>query len=134
MARRTKRESQEDETGVHGENGVDLSLSDTLYNELCKPESVENPTRAPRVKPDMVKGADLKLPSGREELIKAQKSDTGLINLYDKALSVEEADKVPVCYFVQDGVLVRKYRAPEIPASDEFKVLKQIMAPTKYRC
>ncbi len=45
--------------------------------------------------PELVKGVDLKLPNGREGLIEAQKSDTDLVGLYNKALSVEEADKVP---------------------------------------
>ncbi len=79
------------------------------------------------------KGADLKLPSGREKLIKAQKLDAELIELCDEALSVEEVDKVPVCYFEQDGVLMRNYRPPDVPASDEWKELKQNVVPAKYR-
>ena len=58
--------------------------------------------------PELVKGVDLKLTNGRDELIEAL--DTDLVELFNKALSVEEADKVPVCYFVQDSVLMRKYR------------------------
>ncbi len=65
-----------------------MSLSDTVYGEWCKPESVKNPTRAPCAMSDMIKGGDLKLLSGREELIKAQKSDKELIELCDKALSM----------------------------------------------
>ncbi len=44
----------------------------------------------------LVKGVDLKLPKGREELIEAQKSDTELVDFYNKALSVEETDKADV--------------------------------------
>ena len=55
-------------------------------------------------------GVYLKLPNGREELIEAQKSDTDLVEMYNKALSVEEAGKIPMCYFVKDCVLMRKYR------------------------
>ncbi len=58
--------------------------------------------------PELAKGVDLKLPNGREELIEAQKSDTDLVELCNQALSVEKADMVPVCYFVEDGVLMRK--------------------------
>ncbi len=32
----------------------------------------------------LVKGVDLKLPNGREQLIKAKKSDTDLTELYNK--------------------------------------------------
>ncbi len=58
----------------------------------------------------------MKLHNGSEDPIEAQESDTDLINLYNNVLSVEEADKVPACYFVKDGVLMRKYRPPGIPA------------------
>ncbi len=58
--------------------------------------------------PELVKGVDLKLLNNRKELFEAQKSDTDLIELYNKALSVQEADKVPVSYFVKDGVLMTK--------------------------
>ncbi len=108
---------------------VKITYAYVIFNNNTRRLKIKYPTRVPCVKPDMVKGADLKLPSGREELIKAQKSDTELINVCDKALSVEEADKVPVCYFVEDSVLMRKYRPPGIPASDEFKVFIQILVP-----
>ncbi len=39
----------------------------------------------------------------------------------------------PVCYVVKDGVLMRKYRPPNIPAIYEWKVYKQIVVPSKYR-
>ncbi len=83
--------------------------------------------------PELVKGVDLKLPTGKEELIKAQKSKTDLIALYNKVLSVEEAYQVPVCYFVQDDILMKKDRPPEIPATNGWKVYRQIVVPTKYR-
>ncbi len=60
--------------------------------------------------PELVNGVDLKLPNGREELIEAHKSDTDLSELCNKALSMEEEDKVHVCYAVKGGVLMRKYR------------------------
>ena len=69
----------------------------------------------------------------REELIEAQKSDTDLVDLCNKALTVEDADKVPVCYFAKYVVLMRKYRPPNIPATDEWKVYRQIVVPSKYR-
>ena len=38
-----------------------------------------------------------------------------------------------MCYFVNDGVLMRKYRPRYITASDKRKVYKQIVVPSKYR-
>ncbi len=85
--------------------------------------------------PELVKGVYLKLPNGREELIEAQKSDTDLVKLHNKALSVEEAGKIPVCYFAKYCFLMSKYRPPNIPATDEWRVytVRQIVVPTKYR-
>ncbi len=87
----------------------------------------------PRVLPELIKGVDLKLPNGREELIEAQESDTDLVELYNMALSFEEADKVPVGYFVKEGVLMSTYRPPNIPATDKCKVYRQMAVPSKYR-
>ncbi len=38
-----------------------------------------------------------------------------------------------MCYFVQDGALMRNYRSPDIPVTDEWIVYKQIVVPTKCR-
>ncbi len=133
MPRKAARESQSDVTDVQGDTDGDVTLSETVYSDWCEPLDVENPTIRPCVLPELVKGVDLKLPNGTEELIKAQKSDTDLVQLCNKALSVEAADKVPVCYFVKDGVLMRKYRPPNIPATDEWKVYRQIVVLTKYK-
>ncbi len=133
MDKKAKRESQSDATDVHGGTDGDMTLSETVYNDWCEPVGVENHTTAACVLPELLKGIDLKLPDGLEELIEVQKSDTDLIELYNKALSVEEADKVPVCYFESDCVLMRKYRPPDTLATDEWKVYRENIVPSKYR-
>ncbi len=134
MHGKDKRESQNDKTGVQGDSGVVLfHCLDTVHSEWCKPMSVENPMSLPCVISDMVKGTDVKLPDFSEQLTEAQKSETELIKLCAKALSVEEANKVSVCDFVQDYVLMSKYKPPEIHASDEWRLLSQIVVLSKYR-
>ena len=59
-----------------------------------------------------VSGGDFELPRGSEELSKSRRPHTGCIELCDKALSVEEADKVPVSYFVKVSVLISMCRLP----------------------
>ncbi len=76
MVWKVKMESQDDEVNAQDDSGADRSLSDTVHNECCKPLSGEYPTSVPCVMSDAVKSADLKLSSGREELIEALKSDT----------------------------------------------------------
>ncbi|KAL5006374.1 hypothetical protein ScPMuIL_015180 [Solemya velum] len=46
----------------------------------------------------------------REELIVQQEKDPEISLLCNRALSEEEAEKVPVCYFRRSGVLMRKWR------------------------
>ena len=53
--------------------------------------------------------------------------------LVDKELSDEEASTVPVYYFVKEGVLMRKWRPPDVPANDEWRVHYQIVVPKQYR-
>ena len=119
MSKKAERESQSDVTGVQGDTNGDMTLSETVYSDWCEPMFVESPTVAPCVLPDLVKSTDLKLPNCREDFIEVQKSGTDLIELYSKVLSVDKADKVPMCYSVKDGVLMRQYRPPEIPETDE---------------
>ncbi len=88
-----------------------------MVSDCCDPVFVENPISVPRVVPELIKGVGMKFPNGKEVIIEAQKSDTDLIDLSNKALSVEQADNVPVCYFVKDDVLMRKYRPPEISST-----------------
>ena len=49
----------------------------------------------------------------KEKLIGEQEKDPELLLLSQKALSSEEEGKTPVCYFKQDGMLMRKWRPPD---------------------
>ena len=66
-------------------------------------------------------------------LIKDQESDPEIRQLCEKALTIAEAGKEPVCYYRQSGVLMRKWRPPEVSAEDEWKVVYQIVLPPSYR-
>ncbi len=110
-----------------------MTLSETVCSDWCEPVCVENRTSELCVSLKLLKVFDLKLANGGEEVIRAQTSDKELIELYKKALSVEEAGKGAMYYFVKDGVLMRKFRPPAISAINEEKVYKQIVVPSKYR-
>ncbi|KAL5021132.1 hypothetical protein ScPMuIL_000287, partial [Solemya velum] len=47
--------------------------------------------------------------------------------LCNRALSEEEAEKVPVCYFRRSGVLMRKWRPPDVSPEEDWKVVNQIV-------
>ena len=69
----------------------------------------------------------------QQNLIKEQESDSELQSLGQYAVSEKEADIVPNYYFWKEGVLMRKWRSPEVPASVGCKALYQIVLPQKYR-
>ena len=64
-----------------------------------------------------------------QRLILDQDKDQEIRKLSQHALDEKEASKVPVCYFVKDGVLMRKWRPPDVEASHEWKIIHQIVVP-----
>lgn len=68
-----------------------------------------------------------------QKLILDQEKDKDLRVLRQQALSEKEAAKVSVCYFLKNGVLMRKWRPPDVAACHEWKVFYQIVVPTAYR-
>ena len=71
--------------------------------------------------------------STREQLIEEQKRDPELDKLRENALSPQEAEEVPICYYVKDDVLLRKFRPPDASADEDWRVVHQIVVPEKYR-
>ena len=66
-------------------------------------------------------------------LIEAQASDPEISELIDKALTDEEAAKVPTCFVKRSGVLVRKWRDPTVPACHEWETKYQVVVPQSFR-
>ena len=54
-------------------------------------------------------------------------------NLYQHALDEADISPVPRYYFLKEGVLMRNWRPPTIPASQEWNVIYQIVISQKYR-
>ena len=59
MVKKATIQSQDHKHGVQDDAGVDMSLSNTVYNDWCKRVSIENPTSVPCVMSDMVQDGDL---------------------------------------------------------------------------
>ena len=59
--------------------------------------------------------------------------DPEVSKLRERAITEDEAKREPVCYFERSGVLMRKWRPPEVPPEDEWKVIYRIVLPAKYR-
>lgn len=69
----------------------------------------------------------------RQQLIKDQQSDPELAALSLDALTEEEAQDQPVCYFKKAGILMRKWRPPTVPSDEEWNVVFQIVVPPNCR-
>jgi hypothetical protein len=69
----------------------------------------------------------------KERLIVEQEKDPELQALAEKAHTLVEALEVPVCYYKQGGVLMRKWRPSDVPADNDWKVVRQIVVPAIYR-
>ena len=68
-------------------------------------------------------------PLSHDKLVIEQENDPELKDLGQRALTLQEAEEVPVCFYKQNGVLMRKWRPPDAPASDEWQVVHQIVVP-----
>ncbi|XP_069973541.1 uncharacterized protein [Penaeus vannamei] len=66
-------------------------------------------------------------------LIEAQKSDESLRSLRNRAVSKSEVQSLPSGYYPNSGILMRKYRPPEVPATDSWHEVFQVVVPTCYR-
>ena len=67
----------------------------------------------------------------RSQLCKEQHSDPEISTLFERALDEKEISQVPVCYYVKNDILMRKWRPPD--AEDEWTFNHQIVVPRVYR-
>ena len=69
----------------------------------------------------------------KESRIKEQHKDQEIFCLFQKAVDESEVSKNSVCHFVENDVLMRKWRPPDAPAEDEWIVKYQVEIPKAYR-
>ena len=62
-----------------------------------------------------------------------QKADLELSQIRQTTMTEGEVGEVPVGYFVQNDVLMRKWRDPRSPASEVWSVVRQVVLPPSYR-
>lgn len=69
----------------------------------------------------------------RDTLIAAQKQDPTLSSLRETACASEETENSAEGFYLKNDVLMRKWRPPERPATDEWSVHDQVVPPQNYR-
>nr|XP_027213614.1 uncharacterized protein LOC113806650 [Penaeus vannamei] len=68
-----------------------------------------------------------------DEAAAVEKSDESLRSLRNTAVSKSEVQSLPSGYYLNSGILMRKYRPPEVPATDSWHEVFQVVVPTCYR-
>ena len=63
----------------------------------------------------------------RSQLSKEQHKDPEISPLFQKAVSETDLAQDPICFYIKNGILMRKWRSPEIPADDEWAVNHQVV-------
>ena len=69
----------------------------------------------------------------RLQLCKEQHNDPEILLLLERAFDEKEIDQVPVCFYVKNGILMRKWWVPDVSAEDEWTINHQIVVPRVYR-
>ena len=69
----------------------------------------------------------------KKQLIFEQVKDLEISELRNRALSDDEIKEVPIGFYVKDGVLMRKWRPPDVPVSEDWTVVHQVVVPKAYR-
>ena len=69
----------------------------------------------------------------RSQLCKEQHNDPKILPLLKRAFDEKEIDQVSVCFYVKNGILMRKWGPPDVSAEDEWTVNHQIVVPRVYR-
>ncbi|XP_037797715.1 uncharacterized protein LOC119592892 [Penaeus monodon] len=68
-------------------------------------------------------------PVTKEKLIEEQTKDPDLKVFYDRLTEISELENSHTCYYLQSGVLMRKYKPYNISADDTSKTVHQIVIP-----
>ena len=124
VTRAMAKKAQEEPKDCKQSTDVLVDLSDTFLNNYD--HDVQNFSDT-----NPKDGVDVSL--SKSKLISEQENDPELAPLFKLVLPPVELDKVPVGYYVRNGVLMRKWRPPNVPASEEWSVVHQIVVPKMYQ-
>lgn len=72
-------------------------------------------------------------PITRERLASEQTTDPSCKLFLAQCLEDDDIDKVPQCFYLKSGVLMRKFRPPNVPASQTWETVHQIVVPKSLR-
>ena len=128
------------------ENQSDIDLTDSFIGQSFKNEittslshilpehqtdSIDSTTVSDHFPSSLVEeGHDIR---SRSQLSKEQYNNPEISPLFQKAVSETDLAQDPICFYIKNGILMRKWRSPEVSADDEWAVNHQIVVPKIYR-
>ena len=71
--------------------------------------------------------------SSRHQLIQEQKDDVNIARLREQAVTEPEAEKLAVCYYIKDDLLMRKWTPSDDQINEGWSETHQIIVPNRYR-
>ena len=109
----------------------DVDLSDTFLSQVFQTDSSKSPVEFESLAGRLPNksSSDQSEHISRSHLVTEQYKDPEISCLFQRAVDESEISNNPVCYFVQNGVLMRKWRPPDVPAEEEWAVKYQIVVP-----
>ena len=113
-------------------NELDVDLGDSFFCRLVDSEPVSSADEAVQNHGKQDEKSE-PVTLNKTRLLEEQQKDPQLISLCERAVSEEEALTMPVCYYKKSGVLMRKWRPPDVQADEVWKEVHQIVVPIVYR-
>ena len=112
-----------------------VDLSDTFVGQVLKEKTSELTKVAETVSSDPFNDfAHESLTNDmRSDLIKNQHADKELHTMFQRSVNADEAKLESEGYYTNNGVLMRKWRPPQVPAEDDWAEYHQIVVPQSYR-
>ena len=116
------------------ENSDDeITLVDTVIGQVLEGESIKSSVPEPAEAVAEGSLSDKADKMSTFQLIAEQHRDTELASLFARVVDENEISQNPVCLFTKNGVLMRKWRPPDVSVEDEWAVKHQIVIPKSYR-
>ena len=128
MAR--KLESEEADTGQVNDNFQ--GLHDSFLADL--EDTCDSGMPVKGVKSEQADLRDIgKDTLSRGKLLQEQETDSDILALRKKVVDIDQVVDEQVCFYLNDGILMRKWRPPDSTIEEEWKVLHQVVVPKVYR-
>ena len=107
--------------------------SDQHTSRVCLPEEQDIDQNAPLTQDEDLLESSIHVSNKQDlstkTLILEQKKDSTLSSLFQNMVSEDEISSVPCCYYQKNGVLMRKWRPPDVPSDAEWAVKHQVVLP-----